>query len=204
MRSPSWLSPGSFFSLLGCPKQTLVTAPPAACLRPALGRGQPGAGSPPCWDWDGAAPCTHNRGDTAPWHPPGDAWVTRAELHMGRNREVVGVEAARARWMREGKQSICDVRRFLMRPVACLPLRGSSRRRRLPKLSTAHCSKTLDCLVPGVEAQRCCHPHRARGEGHEAGQPHMGPQIMAGAASVPTSPGHLCRVSPILGTCTEE
>lgn len=51
------------------------------------------------------------------------------------------------RWRRECRQSICDVRRFLMRPVACPALWGSIRRRCLEKLSTAHCSKTLDYLT---------------------------------------------------------
>lgn len=95
-----------------------------------------------------------------PWCPPitwvtlgGWSWHWAALPMLGRGQARRQPESME-RWRRELKQSICYVHRFLMHPVACLALRGSIRRRCLEKLSTAHCSKTLDYLTTTARSPR--------------------------------------------------
>lgn len=52
-----------------------------------------------------------------------------------------------------------------MYPIACLALRGSIRRGCLVQLSTAHCSKSLDCFTVWCEGIGMLHLHGAQGRG---------------------------------------
>lgn len=206
MQSPSLLSPGSFFFFffpLGWPVQMLVTrSNRRACLLRVPGgkaRGcspaaSPGAGGPSWWDSGGdrAVRCSPALGGTVPGASPitwvtlgGQSWHGAALAVLGRGQAQRQPDSTE-RWRREHRQSICDAHRFLMRPVACLALRGSIRRRCLEKLSTAHCSKTLDYLTATA---------RSPGGRGEQAQGWTSP-----AASIPPTSGH---VSPILGMDTE-
>lgn len=170
MQSPCLLSPGSYspFRLAG-PCRRLSPAPsavPVCCESPGGRRGRaarllhleltvhPG-GTGVGMELPAAA---LRLGELSPVPPitwvtlGGQSWHGAALATLGRGQAQRQLESTE-RWRRVRRQSICDVHRFLMRPVACLALSGSIRRRCLEKLTTAHCSKTLDYLTAMARAR---------------------------------------------------